>query len=71
MSDHRAMTDARVTPTNIPGLVDVALSDGREFRDLTVGQFNSLWLREHWRLCRPDGTPYEISFVSQGGRIGL
>lgn len=41
---------AYVYPTTIPGLYDVVVSDGDEFRDLTVGQLNGLARSRGWEL---------------------
>lgn len=40
------MADRTVHPTDIPGLCDVHLSDGRVLRDLTMGQVKHVALRE-------------------------
>lgn len=40
----------RLCKTNLPGLFDLELSDGRVFTDLTVGQLRSLATSEGWRI---------------------
>jgi hypothetical protein len=43
-------TVAYVSPTEIPGLVDVHLETGVEYRDLTMGQLRTPSEREGWEL---------------------
>lgn len=39
---------ATIIETDMPGLFDVSLSDGRELSDLTMGQIHSLANNEGW-----------------------
>lgn len=56
---------ATVTPTDIPGLVNVDLADGTEYRDLTMGQFKLLAASGGWDCRRADGTSLHDPAVAQ------
>lgn len=50
-----ALSVTHLEPADIPGLVNVYLSDGRALIDLTMGQFRDVGAREGW--LKPCGLP--------------